>query len=533
MVETKEVRRSNEYPDIDTSIDSKQPAPEEEVVEWALLERLNSKRWRMTSWAIYHIKDKEGKIVPFIPNEFQLYYLKNKHNRNIILKARQMGFSTVVQLDYLDDALFNPNFNVGIIAQDVATSQLIRKDKIELALDNLPSDMQGIRTYDKSNAREITLSNGSSIYISNTFRWGTLQRLHVSEYAKICAKRAEKAQEIQTGAFEAVAMDQEITIESTAEGNEWDFFDKCEEYSKMVGKPLTPLDFKFFFFPWRLDENYAFDSMLVTRSQECDIYCNKLEQEHNIKLSEAQKNRYYLKRKEKRDTMLKEYPSHYKEAFLLATEWAYYESEINTCYQQSRVGKIAYDPNLLVYTSRDIGGANPNRGGDSTAIRFFQMYNNEIRFIDHREGSGYSLLHILEHIVKTKNYIYGKHIGPHDMNQHEYTTGVTRLQTARQLWYDFELVRSPKGAINNRIEATRQLFSRYYFDEKNCWQGLTKLKKYRRRRDSKNGVFQDAPEHNASSHVADSIGYASQRISENGAKTGDIEPGVIKMDRKL
>jgi len=61
------------------------------------------------------------------------------------------------------------------------------------------------------------------------------------------------------------------------------------------------------------------------------------------------------------------------------------------------------------------------------------MYNNEIRFIDHREGSGYSLLHILEHIVKTKNYIYGKHIGPHDMNQHEYTTGVTRLQTARQL----------------------------------------------------------------------------------------------------
>lgn len=33
MVETKEVRRSQDYPDIDTSIDSKQAAPEEEVVE--------------------------------------------------------------------------------------------------------------------------------------------------------------------------------------------------------------------------------------------------------------------------------------------------------------------------------------------------------------------------------------------------------------------------------------------------------------------------------------------------------------------
>ena len=60
--------------------------------------------------------------------------------------------------------------NVGIIAQDVATAALIRKDKIEFALDNLPDDIKSCWTYDKSNAREISLSNGSSIYISNTFR---------------------------------------------------------------------------------------------------------------------------------------------------------------------------------------------------------------------------------------------------------------------------------------------------------------------------------------------------------------------------
>lgn len=169
---------------------------------------------------IYRIKDKNGRSIPFIPNEFQLYYLKNKHNRNIILKARQMGFSTVVQLDYLDDALFNRNMNIGIIAQDLPTAQLIRKDKIEFALENLPEDIKGVWEYDKSNSKEIMLSNGSSIYVSNTFRGGTLQRLHVSEYAKICAKRADKAKEIKTGALEAVAMDQQITIESTAEGNE-------------------------------------------------------------------------------------------------------------------------------------------------------------------------------------------------------------------------------------------------------------------------------------------------------------------------
>jgi len=96
------------------------------------------------------------------------------------------------------------------------------------------------------------------------------------------------------------------------------------------------------------------------------------------------------------------------------------------------------------------------------------MYQNEIRVIDFWEGSGYSLLYILEHIIKQKPYLYGKHIGPHDMNQHEYTTGTTRLQTARQLGFDFELVTSPKGAVSNRIEAVRQIFSRLWFDEQKC-----------------------------------------------------------------
>ena len=121
--------------------------------------KLSDKWWRLTSGEVYRIKDKSGNNIPFIPNEFQLYYLLNKHNRNIILKARQMGFSTIVQIDYLDDALFNKNFNIGIIAQDVPTAQLIRKDKIEFALDNLPDDIKGYWKYDKSNSKEIILDN--------------------------------------------------------------------------------------------------------------------------------------------------------------------------------------------------------------------------------------------------------------------------------------------------------------------------------------------------------------------------------------
>lgn len=527
----------NEETEIDVGVDKDwrelKKVTDKEIKD-ILYEKLWSKRWRMTSGELYYVKNKKGVKERFIPNEFQLYYLKNKHNRNIILKARQMWFSTIVQLDYLDDALFHKDFNIGIIAQDVATAALIRKDKIEFALENLPDDIKWCWEYDKSNAREITLNNWSSIYISNTFRWGTLQRLHVSEYAKICSKRPDKSKEIKTGALESVAMDQEITIESTAEGNEGDFFDKCESYSNIIGKPHTPLDYKFFFFPWWLDMNYSYKDSQVNRSQEVEDYFLKLETEYGIKLSEWQKNRYFLKKKEKGEDMYKEYPSIYKEAFLNAIEGAYYESEINLCYQQWRVGKIMYDPNLLVYTTWDIWGANPNRGGDSTSIRFFQIYNNEIRFIDAWEWSWYSLLYILENVIKTKPYLYGKHIGPHDMNQHEYTTGTTRLQTATQLWYDFELVSSPKWAISNRIECTRQLFSRFYFDEQKCWKSLTKLKKYKRKWDEKNWSFQDAPEHNWVSHCADSLWYGSQWMSEFITNKNKLkENSTIKMNWRL
>jgi phage terminase large subunit len=40
------------------------------------------------------------------------------------------------------------------------------------------------------------------------------------------------------------------------------------------------------------------------------------------------------------------------------------------------------------------------------------------------------LTHYL-HIVKSKPYTYGKHIVPHDAAAHEYSTGLSRIEVAR------------------------------------------------------------------------------------------------------
>ena len=70
---------------------------------------------------------------------------------------------------------------------------------------------------DKSGSGAYVFDNGSSIRVSTSYRGGTLQRLHVSEFGKICRQFPHKAKEIVTGAFEAVGIGNQITLESTAE----------------------------------------------------------------------------------------------------------------------------------------------------------------------------------------------------------------------------------------------------------------------------------------------------------------------------
>lgn len=422
-----------------------------------------------------------------------------------------MWFSTAIQLDFLDDALFNRNFSVGIIAQDKDTAKLIRKDKIEVALNNLPDLVKSYWQFTKQNEKEITFSNWSSIYVSNSFRWGTLQRLHVSEYGKICSKYPEKAKEIQSGAIESVEMTQQVTIESTAEWNDWDFFDKCEEYSKLVWKTLTPLDYKFFFFPWWIEDQYSYASVVVDIPREYEDYFDKLFNEYWIELTQWQKNWYYLKRKDLKDTMLREYPSYYDESFMVALEWAYLQSEINMLYQQNRFTRVMYDPNLRVYTSWDIWGA---WGWDDTAVRFFQIHGKEIRRIDYWEWSWFSMLYVFENIVSEKPYKYAKHIGPHDLKVHSQVTGETRLERLKHAWYEMVFVESPPWAVSARIDMMRTILPLSFIDSKNCSTWLNKLKSYKRKRNATTWSRTDMVDKNWSQHAADSFWYWSQYIIE-------------------
>ena len=80
------------------------------------LEQINDPIWRLSN--LYWITDKSGNVVLFQPTEIQLDLLQHLYLRNLILKARQLGFSTLIQLMILDQCIFVPNTHAGVIAQD-------------------------------------------------------------------------------------------------------------------------------------------------------------------------------------------------------------------------------------------------------------------------------------------------------------------------------------------------------------------------------------------------------------------------------
>ena len=123
--------------------------------------------------------------------------------------------------------------------------------KVKYAYDRMPNWTRGFNSATIPRWR-IAFRNGSSYRVSTGFRSGTYQRLLVSEFGKICAKSPDVAKEIVTGSLNTVSSDQIIAIESTAEGRESYFYDYCKiaEANQIAGKKLSPMEFRFFFFPW-------------------------------------------------------------------------------------------------------------------------------------------------------------------------------------------------------------------------------------------------------------------------------------------
>lgn len=490
-----------------------------------LLRLLGDRTWRLNN--LYWITNEKGERVQFRLNWAQQEMYKTLHYLNLILKARQLGFTTFIQIFMLDMCLFNSNVRAGTIAHTLEDAKIIFRDKVKYPYDNLPEQIKAAIPKINDNNSELVLGNNSSIRVGTSLRSGTLQALHISEYGKICAKFPEKAREVRTGALNTIQAGQIAFIESTAEGQDGDFFDLCEMARSKQRRQeiMTPLDFKFAFFPWWRNPEYRLDGGdLAIYGEQLREYFNKLEDTHGIILSPGQKHWYAKKMETQLGDMKREFPSTPDEAFEAAIEGAYYGDEIAKAELDGRIGKHYFKPSLPVHTSWDIGR------GDHTAIWFWQINGQQIGLIDFYQDSGHGAPYYVKELVKLakdRGYRYGVHYVPHDAKVEEWGTERTRVEQLLQ--YGVKPLRVvPWATIEDGINAVRAIFPKCWFDEEHTQEGLKSLRNYRKEWDDVRGCWRDTPRHDWASDGADSFRYLALAYRPPKTEVKPVAKPIIK-----
>jgi hypothetical protein len=481
-----------------------------------LAEKFDNPTWRITSGAIYKIiakgddEDSDGLVIPFVPNRAQKRFMYAMHYRNVILKARQLGFSTLTCILWLDTALFSKDpIRCGIIAQDREAAEGLFS-KVKFAYQNLPEYLKLAMPLATENKSELVFGhNGSSIRVATSMRGGTIHRLHISEFGKICAKTPDKAREIITGSIPAVPKSGILVIESTAEGQEGDFYAITERAKGLAqkGTPLTPKDYRFHFFAWWEAPEYELDPDGVLFTDADLLYFTDIESKIGRELSDRKRAWWVATRDADfggdASLMWQEYPSTPDEAFQVSTDGCYYATQLALARKQGRVLRALPVESAPVNTFWDLGR------GDATGIWFHQRVGVENRFIRYYESTGEDLLHFASYL-QARGYLFGTHYVPHDAEHRRLGMSPDTNKTLKEMLealmpgQRFQTVPRVTN-IGAGIQATRDTFASCWFDETNAGDGIKRLAGYRKEWDKTRGCWRDNPQHDMNSHGSDAF----------------------------
>lgn len=209
--------------------------------------------------------------------------------------------------------------------------------------------------------------------------------------------------------------------------------------------------------------------------------------------------------------------------FTRGAEGSYYGKLIQDARNDDRITTLAISKDLPCHTSWDIGI------GDSSAIWIFQtLANGRLNFLHYYENTNEGLDHYLRYLDnwKAKNgIIYGTHYVPHDMQNREFTSGVDRLTTARNLGYNMQIV--PRKSLEEGIQAVRSLLPHCSFNEKECKKGIQCIDFYRKKWNDSLKVYYDEPLHDQWSHGADAFRMAAIGVKAFGSSS-KLTPDAIK-----
>lgn len=465
--------------------------------------------WRIEH--LYTLITDEGVQMPFAPNEEQREFYLNLWTRNLVLKARQLGFTTLIAILGLDQCIFNENFNTVIIADTLPNAEKIFRNKVKRVYDNLPTLVKLLCPIERETTSELIFKNGSSISVTTSARSGTVNFLHVSEMGKIARKYPDKAREIVTGSFEAVPKDGIIIVESTAEGKSGWFYEACTaaHRAKQQHAHETELDWRLHFFPWWKAKKYELDPRGVIISDAQHRYFDKLAALIGRVLTLAQKAWWVKKYVTLTDDMKREYPATVDEAFEQSTDGLIYGKEMMLLRELGRIGKVPCNVNYVVNSFWDLGV------NDINAIWLHQRVGAMNRFFRYiwasNEGMAYYWRE-LEKVREELGFRWGEHWLPHDgdarIQGHEV---ITRKQILEECGARNVQIVPRTADLRTAINLVKRTLPECEFDAEGCADGIKAMDNYCREWDAARETWASHPRHDWASNGADAFRQFAQR----------------------
>ena len=308
---------------------------------------VNNPKWYIEKFL--KIRNKKSELIPFNLNEAQKIVMdlidkceeEGKLKRFIVLKARQMGLSTLFEGLIFHDTSNNKFKNSLIVAHEEPASQnLFNMSK--LFYEELPDIIRPMKKYSNGkilafespendeNLKRLNQGLRSKITIATAGagevgRSATYHNIHASEVAFFPNARTTMLGLLQSVPDE---MNTLVVLESTANGVGGYFYEMWQNAVKGTNE-FIPV-----FLPWCIDKTYTrpfrseaqrdqFTSEIMTISQTNDgkqvkTYERELMEKHNLTMEQLHWRQYTIDNKCEGDVLLfmQEYPATAEESFI-------------------------------------------------------------------------------------------------------------------------------------------------------------------------------------------------------------------------
>lgn len=479
--------------------------------------------WRIGN--MYHCIDGDtSQVVKFRPKPAQCVLLfwifRLKRNRFTILKARQLGFSTLIDIIGLDYTIFNANTTFNICSHTEDSAKDLLREKVKFNLDKLPRGVQAQLDKENTNQNELVFADNWKIRSKVKVRSGTSQVLHVSEWGKVAATDPIRSREIRTGTLPtARSKNALVFIESTFEGPAaGDFYDNIQLAMQTTEERASLDSYWYMFFPWYYEASYRTECKEEWLEERTKTYFEDLTKKliaanNPYTFDKEQMYFWQVKSYEYGPEMQREMPSTAEEAMTAPVKGAFYADRMIELERNGRVHDFEWDRNKPVFAICDVGTDDP------FSIWLVQTDGRDIDLIYTYEAVHKPASHFVN-LFREMNIPIRRWILPWDSQPKNATTG-WMSDFAKCGCQDIQRLKKYNGSKAMQINYMLTAFPRLRFRKSATTDGRVAVMAYHWE-ESTPGQLKKEPEHDWSSHFGSSFGYVGEAEKCGLLKAGNI-----------